>query len=493
MSIREHIFSTLTRVFKTHGGVTIDTPVFELKEILTGKYGEDSKLIYDLQDQGGELCSLRYDLTVPFARFLAMNGTTYPTIKRYHIAKVYRRDAPAMTKGRMREFYQCDFDIAGVFDPMVPDVEILCIVTEALTALGIPDFTIKINHRKILDGIFGLCGVPADKVRSISSAVDKLDKLPWADVRHEMVDEKGLAEDVADKIGEYAKLKGGPELLTQLRSSPLAENKTAAAGMDDMEILFKYLNIFGITDKMSFDLSLARGLDYYTGLIYEAVVEGSAPPAASNAAAIPTPASTAPAPQPASKPKPSKKAKPQTADADDEELDESQVGVGSIAAGGRYDELVGMFSTAAAGAGGKGTQIPCVGVSVGVERVFSILMQREKEKGSKSGGRSKATEVYVVSVGEGLIEERMKLAKELWDAGIKAEYMHKLKPKLQRQFEVLEKEQIPYAVMIGPDEAAEGAVKVKTQLSAGGDSAGTEEKMPRAEVINWLKERLEAN
>ncbi|KAG9077631.1 Cytoplasmic and mitochondrial histidine tRNA synthetase, partial [Ceratobasidium sp. 370] len=457
MAVREHIFLTLTRVFKTHGGVTIDTPVFELKEILTGKYGEDSKLIYDLQDQGGELCSLRYDLTVPFARFLAMNGTTYPTIKRYHIAKVYRRDAPAMTKGRMREFYQCDFDIAGVFDPMVPDAEILCILTEALTALDISDFTIKINHRKILDGIFGLCGVPAEKASRIADAAplmlltpsppfDKLDKLPWVDVRREMVDEKGLGEDVADKIGEYVKLKGGPELLFQLRSSPLAENKTAVAGMDDMEILFKYLDVFGITSKMSFDLSLARGLDYYTGLIYEAVVEGSAPPAASNASAIPTPVSTAPAPQRASKPKSSKKPKPATADADDEELDESQVGVGSIAAGGRYDELVGMFSAAAAGAGGKGTQIPCVGVSVGVERVFSILMQREKEKGAVAGAgkaRSKATEVYVVSVGEGLVEDRMRLAKELWDAGIKAEFMHKIKPKLQRQFEVLEKEQIP--------------------------------------------------
>ncbi|QRV80482.1 histidyl-tRNA synthetase [Ceratobasidium sp. AG-Ba] len=484
MAVREHIFSTLTRVFKTHGGVTIDTPVFELKEILTGKYGEDSKLIYDLQDQGGELCSLRYDLTVPFARFLAMNGTTYPSIKRYHIAKVYRRDAPAMTKGRMREFYQCDFDMAGAFDPMVPDSEILSILTEALTALDIPDFTIKINHRKILDGIFGLCGVPADKVRSISSAVDKLDKLPWADVKKEMVGEKGLAEDVADKIGEYVKLKGGPELLAQLRSSPLADNKSAAAGMDDMELLFKYLDIYGITSKMSFDLSLARGLDYYTGLIYEAVVEGSAPPA-SNTSAIPTPASSAPPPKPKKQ-----KAKP---DADDDEIDESQVGVGSIAAGGRYDELVGMFSTAAAGAGGKGAaQIPCVGVSVGVERVFSILMQREKEKGesAKGKGKSKATEVYVVSVGEGLIEERMRLAKELWDAGIKAEFMHKLKPKLQRQFEVLEKEQIPYALMIGPDEVKEGMVKVKTQLSAGGDAAGQEEKMPRSEVISWLKQRL---
>lgn len=107
MAIREKVFSTITQVFKKHGAVTIDTPVFELKEILSGKYGEDSKLIYDLADQGGEECSLRYDLTVPFARFLAMNGKEYQNFKRYHIAKVYRRDQPAMTKGRMREFYQC--------------------------------------------------------------------------------------------------------------------------------------------------------------------------------------------------------------------------------------------------------------------------------------------------------------------------------------------------------------------------------------------------
>jgi len=107
MAVREKIFSTIIGVFKKHGGITIDTPVFELKEILSGKYGEDSKLIYDLEDQGGEKCSLRYDLTVPFARFLAMNGKEFQNIKRYHIAKVYRRDQPAMTKGRMREFYQC--------------------------------------------------------------------------------------------------------------------------------------------------------------------------------------------------------------------------------------------------------------------------------------------------------------------------------------------------------------------------------------------------
>ncbi len=152
-------------------------PVFELREILAGKYGEDSKLIYDLADQGGEICSLRYDLTVPFARFLAMN-TNIQNIKRYHIAKVYRRDQPAVAKGRMREFYQCDFDIAGAYDPMIPDAEILKITCEIFKALGWQgNFTIKINHRKILDGIFEVCGVPTDKLRMISSAVDKLDKV----------------------------------------------------------------------------------------------------------------------------------------------------------------------------------------------------------------------------------------------------------------------------------------------------------------------------
>lgn len=206
MAIREQIFSTVTNIFKRHGAITIDTPVFELKEILAGKYGEDSKLIYDLEDQGGEKCSLRYDLTVPFARYLAENGVS--NLKRYHIAKVYRRDQPAMNRGRMREFYQCDFDIAGVYDPMVPDAEALRVMSEILSGLDIGNFTIKVNHRKILDGMFEVCGVPAEKIRTISSAVDKLDKMSWSDVKKEMVEEKRLAEEVADRIGEYVKLKG---------------------------------------------------------------------------------------------------------------------------------------------------------------------------------------------------------------------------------------------------------------------------------------------
>ncbi|GAA5938257.1 histidine--tRNA ligase [Sporobolomyces koalae] len=479
MYMRQQIFRKITEVFELHGGVTIDTPVFELKEILSGKYGEDSKLIYDLQDQGGELCSLRYDLTVPFARFLAMNGSQFPNIKRYHIAKVYRRDQPAMTKGRMREFYQCDFDIAGVYDPMLPDAEVLAIGCEVLESLEIGDFTIKLNHRKILDGIFAVCGVPTDKIRTISSAVDKLDKMPWLDVRKEMTEEKGLDGAVADRIGEYVKLKGGPELVERLRQDEkLAGNKTAMEGVEDMALLFKYLDIFNVTRRMSFDLSLARGLDYYTGIIYEAVTEGSAPPApvAPSPEAIPTAAQQQ---------QTDKKGKKPALNNDEEaEVDESTIGVGSIAAGGRYDELVGMFS----GSSGAAGKIPCVGISFGVERLFSLLLKKAQEQG-QAVTRAKATEVFVMSLGDGLLEERMKVCKELWAAGIKTEFMYKAKPKLPKQFEVIDKERIPYAVQVSPGELAKGTIRVKPQVGKE-QGSGNDIELKREELVPWLKEKL---
>jgi histidyl-tRNA synthetase len=211
MRVREEVFGVIRKVFKRHGGVEIDTPVFELKEVLTGKYGEDSKLIYDLADQGGELLSLRYDLTVPFARFLAMNSVG--NIKRFHMAKVYRRDNPQQARGRYREFYQCDFDIAGNYTTMVPDAEVITVAAEILSELKIGSFLIKLNHRRLLDAIFEICGVPADKFRPICSAVDKLDKCPWTEVRAEMVQEKGLAAEVADRIGDFVLHSGQPKLL----------------------------------------------------------------------------------------------------------------------------------------------------------------------------------------------------------------------------------------------------------------------------------------
>ncbi|RSH76581.1 Cytoplasmic and mitochondrial histidine tRNA synthetase [Apiotrichum porosum] len=470
--LRKKIFNTLENIFTTHGAETIDTPVFELKDILAGKYGEDSKLIYDLQDQGGELCSLRYDLTVPFARYVAMNGIT--SMKRYHIAKVYRRDQPVMSKGRMREFYQCDFDIAGNYDAMVPDAEIMLILTECLEQLEIGDFTIKINHRKILDGIFELAGVPADKIRAISSAVDKLDKLPWADVKKEMTVEKGLDPVIADRIGEYVGIKGeGREVLARLQGDEkLNSIPSAKAGLDDMAILFDYLeNCYGILGRFSFDMSLARGLDYYTGIIYEAVTDGSAPAAPAAAAA-----------EGDAKTKGKKAAKVVNEDG----VDESAVGVGSIAAGGRYDNLVNMFAEAA---GSKRSElVPCVGVSIGVERVYAILEQRRRAEAAKP--RSKETQVYVMALGGGLLPERMKFAKQLWDAGIKAEFMYKAKPKAPAQWAVADNDQVRYVAILAPAELAKGIVRIKEQgveREAGQDNG---EEVEIDKVVEYLKQRL---
>lgn len=404
MILRDRIFSTITTVFKRHGAVTIDTPVFELREILAGKYGEDSKLIYDLQDQGGEICSLRYDLTVPFARWLAMNPSVQ-NIKRYHIAKVYRRDQPAMTKGRMREFYQCDFDIAGQYDPMLPDAEILRIICEVFEGLGWREkgrFMIKINHRGILDGVFEVCGVPKDKIRTISSAVDKLDKVSWEEVKKEMVDEKGLEESVADKIWEFVQRKGGREVLEGLRGhEALLANESMKRGMDDMALLFEYLESFGILDKVELNLSLARGLDYYTGVIYEVVTEGSAPDT-----------TTGQKLQRAAK-------KDKNNEFDEDRSNDPSVGVGSVAAGGRYDELVGMFSPKA--------QIPCVGISFGVDRIFSITKARMEKDKNAATIRSNEVDVFVMAFGgkgfTGMVRERMEVCKILWDAGIKVNHL----------------------------------------------------------------------
>ncbi|KAL2830025.1 hypothetical protein BDW59DRAFT_170313 [Aspergillus cavernicola] len=430
----ESIFSAITEVFKRHGGTQLDTPVFELKEILAGKYGEDSRLIYDLADQGGEDCALRYDLTVPLARWLAMNSSV-PHIKRYQIAKVYRRDQPAVAKGRMREFYQCDFDIAGSYDAMIPDAEILRIVVEVFEALGMRDYiTVKLNHRKILDGLFAACGVPEDKIRSISSAVDKLDKLPWDQVKLEM-EEKGLEPEIADLVGEYVKLNGGREILEAIKADELlSANEEIKKGIEDLDLLFNYLEAFEVLDKVSFDLSLARGLDYYTGLIYEVITPLSSPEGFS---------------------KSQKKSKSKSGD----KSDDPNVGVGSIAAGGRYDDLVNMFS--------KKRRIPCVGISFGVDRIFTIMKQKleQEAKEGNSTVRSSEIDVFVMAFGgkgfNGLLVERMSVANQLWKAGIKAEFAPSVKPRLPQQFKLAEAGGIPLAVILGEDELAAGQVKLK--------------------------------
>ena len=267
--------------------------------------------------------------------------------------------------------------------------------------MGWKGYTIKLNNRKILDGIFEVCGVPTDKIRTISSAVDKLDKVPWAEVRKEMTEEKGLAEDVADKIGEYVVQKGQRDLLSKLQADDkLMANETMKAGLAEMDLLFTYLESFEALDYVSFDLSLARGLDYYTGVIYEVVTEGSSGSQV-----------TVAGPQ-----KSAKKSSKSSEDADEDRSSDPSVGVGSVAAGGRYDNLVGMFS-------GK-KQIPCVGISFGVDRIFSITKMRMAADKNAEVVRNNEVDVMVMAFGgkgfTGLLPERIRICSTLWKAGIKA-------------------------------------------------------------------------
>jgi len=432
MAVREKVFNMIISTFKRHGAETIDTPVFELKDVLTGKYGEDSKLIYDLADQGGEMLALRYDLTVPFARYCAMNKIS--NIKRYHIAKVYRRDNPSIARGRLREFYQCDFDIAGQYDAMMPDAECVKIVQEILSGVNVGKFVIKVNHRMILDGIFEVCGVKADMFRTICSSVDKLDKSPWEEVRKEMVDEKGLDEASADKIGEFVRMNGGEELIEELLKSKLAESATAKQGLEDMRLLLRYCGIYGCSEVVSFDLSLARGLDYYTGVIYEAVLCGDA----------------------------------KDASGDD-------ITVGSVAGGGRYDGLVGMFDP-------KKRSVPCVGVSIGIERLFSIMEANMTKEVAKI--RTVDTQVFVITAQKNLVEERMKIVGELWSSNVKTEHSYKKNPKMLNQLQYCEENGIPLAVVIGESELEKGVVKLRSIATR------EEEEVGRGELVAIIRSKL---
>ncbi|XP_049548310.1 histidine--tRNA ligase, cytoplasmic-like [Anopheles darlingi] len=429
MALRQRALKQVIDVFERHGAVTIDTPVFERKELLRGMYGDDAKLIYDLQDQGGELLALRYDLTVPFARYLAMSNIGH--IKRYQIGKVYRRDNPQIGRGRYREFLQCDFDIAGTYEPMLPDAECLKVLVDILDKLAVGDFTVMLNHRKLLDGIFGASGVPVDKFRTIGSSVDKLDKLPWEGVRDEMIEQKGLDEKTVDRIRTYVTLTGGVELIEQLEEdSQLKHFEDAIEGLRDMRLLLKYCELLGVQDRITFNLSLARGLDYYTGVIFEAVLRAT---------------------------------------------DENSVG--SLAGGGRYDNLVGTFHR-------KDQQIPCVGVSIGFERIFSLLESKASRSGDQQKVRIAETQVYVASAHKGLLLKRLEILNQLWAAGIKAEHSYKRDPKLLAQLRYCEEQCIPYALILGDAELARGILKLRSV------SDRQEEELKLDTFVNEVLDRL---
>lgn len=281
-----------------------------------------------------------------------------------------------------------------------------------------------------------------------------------------MTEDKGLDSAVADKIWTYVQLKGGKEVVTKLQGMPeVVENASAKQGLEDMAMLCKYLEIFDVLPALSIDMALARGLDYYTGVIYEVVTEGSAP--------------SAPSKDVAKKEKKQKK----NADPDEDRSNDPTIGVGSVAAGGRYDELVGMFS---------GKPIPCVGISFGVDRIFSITKARLS---ADQVIRPTEVDVFVMAFGggkdfKGLLPERMEVSKTLWDAGIKAEYLWKQKPRLQNQFKAAENGKVPWAVILGEDEFKAGKVKIKKMGLPEGHPEKDGVVVEKKELVEELRSRL---
>lgn len=404
MRIKRKAFEIITGIYNRHGAVEIDTPVFELKETLLGKYGEEAgKLIYDLSDQGGQLLSLRYDLTVPFARYLATNNLK--KFKRYHIGKVYRRDQPDIAKGRYREFYQCDLDIAGHYDLMTVDAEILSIMDEVMAAVDVGKYTIKLCHRVLLEGIVELSGAHVSKFKAICATIDKLDKEKWEDVRLELIEQRGLEERVADKVGTFVNHKGKIDDMVGLfeRERMFEGHAGSLKAIDELKLLSRYLKSLNAYDNISFDLSLARGLDYYTGLIFEIVCEGA--------------------------------------------------NVGSVGGGGRYDNLVGMFGS---------DSIPCTGFSIGIERIFTLL--EEKYRRNNTPIRENETQFMVATIGQNLFETKLALLKRLWTAGYKAECSYETAPKSKNQQAFAYETKIPFIIWLGEEEIKSSTIKIKVVL-----------------------------
>ncbi|HUG16275.1 MAG TPA: histidine--tRNA ligase [Thermomicrobiales bacterium] len=392
---RQHVIATLRDVFELHGFEPIDTPSLEYYETLAGKYGEDEKLIYHFADHGGREIGLRYDLTVPLARFIAVhrNELTFP-FKRYHIGPVWRADRPQ--KGRYREFWQCDADIVGTTS-MLADADIVSIVIEALQAIRMPNFVVHINHRKLLESVALYAGVSADRAGYVYRAIDKLSKIGPSGVAGELVS-AGVEAATASRIVDLVSTSGPPDEVLSLVARRLEGNALAAEALADLDSLFNYLAALNADPRhYVFDLALARGLEYYTGPVFETTVD---------------------------EPK-----------------------IGSLGGAGRYDGLVGMFS---------GQDIPATGMSLGLERIIDVA-----EELGLLDLSSSVSDVLITVFDREHAAPSLSVASELRSAGVRAEVFLEDGRDLSRQLRFASKRGIPFAIVIGPDELERGVVSVR--------------------------------
>ena len=424
MLLRQRVLAILREVFERHGYEPLDTPALEHAATLTGKYGEDEKLLYRFQDHGGREVGLRYDLTVPLARVAALhaNELVIP-FKRYHIGPVWRGDRPQ--RGRFRELYQCDVDTVGS-PSMLADAEAIATVAEALERLSFPEFTIQINHRRIISGLARLAGVPEEAAGTVYRSIDKLEKIGAARVRDEMI-ERGIAPEVAGRVLDLVTLQGNDEQTLAGLRERAATLPEVLAGVADLERLLSLLPALGVPrERYALQLSMVRGLDYYTGPVFEIAVE---------------------------RPK-----------------------VGSIGAGGRYDGLIGIFS---------GRDVPATGFSLGLERIFEVIQEYNLLPVPRG-----VAEVLVAIVREhgddgpgpvdGGTAAALALVTELRAAGLRAEVYLNERRGLRDQLTYANRKGVPFVALAGEDERARGVVKLRDLRS------GAERDLPRADLAETI-------
>lgn len=419
MAKRNYIFNTIREVYHLYGFQQIETPAMENLSTLMGKYGEEGdKLLFKILNSGdcfsGISCEelleknpvkfaakacekgLRYDLTVPFARFVVQhrNEISFP-FKRYQIQPVWRADRPQ--KGRYREFYQCDGDVVGS-DSLINEVELIQIMDEVFHRFGIR-VCIKMNNRKILSGIAEILGA-ADKIVDITVAIDKLDKIGLEKVNDELR-EKGLSEDAINKLQPVIMLSGtNREKIASLKNV-LAASETGLKGIAEMEFILDRIEKLALRAELELDLTLARGLNYYTGAIFEVKA-----------------------------------------------LD---VQIGSITGGGRYDNLTGVF-------GMEG--VSGVGISFGADRIFDVLNQLDLYPKDAL----QTTQLLFVNFGEKEEAYLLPLVAQVRAAGIRTE-LYPESAKMKKQMGYADTKKIPYVAIVGETEMAEGKINVKNMIT----------------------------
>jgi histidyl-tRNA synthetase len=401
MILRQRIIGIARDIFERHGFEPLDTPALESLEVLTGKAGENEQLMYHFEDAGGREVGLRYDLTVPLARVVAMhqNELIFP-FKRYHIAPVWRADNPQ--RGRFREFWQCDADIAGSASPLA-DAEVIAIMAEVLEALGLPEFTIRISHRRLLESLGRAAGVPPAQASALYRSIDKLDKIGPQGVAREL-QAAGVSAEQAHKLLSLVSKRGEPlAILADLQQMlELDEDDRAISAIKELEDLFRVLPDFGVApERYTLDLALARGLDYYTGPVFEATV---------------------------TEPK-----------------------VGSVGGAGRYDGLVGAFA---------GRQIPATGMSLGLERIIEVVREHGLMQVSAT-----VAQVAIVAFPE-TIGAAARLASSLRESGLRVDLSLLPNRGVGEQLKLADRKGIPLAVILGANEVESRTGTVK-ELGSG--------------------------